>query len=73
MTDHERQAMALCESGLLTVAEVAELLRLGRSVVYRMMADGTLPYTVVAGRRRRIPRAAVLRVAAQGMRGDIGA
>lgn len=43
---------------LLTVREAAALLRLGRSTVYELIADGELE-TVHVGRCARVPLAAV--------------
>lgn len=45
-------------SPLLTVAEVAERLRLGRSTIYRLVADGDLE-AVQIGRAVRFEPAAV--------------
>lgn len=69
----DREILELVSGGLLTVGEAGEFLRLKKSTLYQLMSVGVLPYTVVAGRRRRIPRAAVLRLAAEGMRGNLGA
>ena len=61
------------EGAVLTVAEVAEVLRLNKMTVYRAVRDGTIP-SVRVGDRFLIPRArldAMLRgevVAAGGAR-----
>lgn len=41
--------------GLLTAAEVAERLKVGRSTVYKLIASGTIPATVL-GQGRVRPR-----------------
>ncbi|PZS33003.1 MAG: transcriptional regulator [Pseudonocardiales bacterium] len=46
------------EKLLLTAEESAELLSIGRSKVYELMAGGVLP-SVKVGRCRRIPRKAI--------------
>ncbi len=48
----------LIQSGLLTIPEVCKLLRLSRSMVYKMLDAGELA-SVRFGRSRRIPQAAV--------------
>lgn len=58
----------LLAEGLLTVAEAASFLRLSRSKVYGLMETGTLRYVLI-GRSRRIPRRAVIDLAASGLRG----
>ena len=49
--------------GFLTVREVADLLHLSRSSVYQLMQKGALPWIQI-GRARRIPRAAIVDLAA---------
>ncbi|MGW5394752.1 helix-turn-helix domain-containing protein [Streptomyces sp. NPDC003952] len=49
---------------LCTVEVAAELLSLGRSTVYELMASGLLPF-VKLGRARRIRRADIDKFAAQ--------
>lgn len=41
-----------------TIEDAVESLRLSRTTIYRLMADGTLP-SVKVGRNRRIPVAAL--------------
>ena len=58
----------LVADGLLTVQECAEFLHLSRSKVYELMDAGELCFTKL-GRSRRIPRRAVIELAARGLRG----
>ena len=59
---------ALCGDGLLTVREAAEFLSISRSKLYEMMDNGELPF-VKLGRSRRVPRRAVVELAARELRG----
>ena len=43
----------------MTVNEIAEVLRVHRAAVYRMMAEGRLPYKQVSLRTRRVRTSAV--------------
>ncbi|RPF27429.1 MULTISPECIES: helix-turn-helix domain-containing protein [Georgenia] len=54
----------------LTVAEVAELMRVSKMTVYRMVHAGELP-AVRMGRSFRVPQAAVENIIAEGL-GDWG-
>ena len=65
MTDRDA---ALVEDGLMTVAEAARFLKLSRSSVYKLMDEGQLQYTKL-GRCRRVPRRALVELAARGLRG----
>ncbi len=58
----------LVADGLSTVREAAGFLRLSRSTVYTLMDRGELPF-VKLGRSRRIPRRAVIQLAARALRG----
>ena len=58
----------LVADGLMTVQEAAGFLRLSRSTVYTIMDRGELPF-VKLGRSRRIPRRALVELAAREMRG----
>ncbi len=58
----------LVADGLLTVGECAEFLHVSRSKVYEMMDAGILCY-VKLGRSRRIPKRAVIELAARELRG----
>lgn len=53
----------LLADGLMRIAEAAEFLAIGKSTVYAMTNDGTLPYVCVRN-GRRIPRRAVKELAA---------
>ena len=54
--------------GLVTTKEAAAFLHLSRSTLYEMMNNGELRY-VKLGRSRRIPRKAVIELAAGGLCG----
>ena len=58
----------LVADGLLTVRETAAFLRLSRSTIYSLMDAGDLVYAKL-GRSRRIPRRAVIELAARQLRG----
>ena len=60
----------LVSDGLMTVREAAEFLRLSRSSVYALMGHGELAF-VKLGRSRRIPRRALVELAASGLRGGM--
>lgn len=51
--------MAVPDSDLLTVLEAAALMRCGRTTVFGLIGDGTLP-SVKPGRQRLVPRTAVV-------------
>ncbi len=65
MTDRDA---ALVEDGLMTVAEAARFLRLSRSTLYAIMDRGELRFAKI-GRSRRIPKRAVVELAARDLRG----
>ena len=52
--------MTMSNSMLLTVAECAEELRVGRSFLYALVASGVLP-SIRMGRRRMIRRSDILK------------
>ena len=58
----------LVADGLLTVRECAEFLHLSRSKIYALMDAGELCFAKL-GRSRRIPRRAVIELAARQLRG----
>ena len=58
----------LVADGLMKVGEVEAFFDCSRSTVYNWMYQGLLAY-VKLGRSRRIPRRAVLELAARGLRG----
>jgi excisionase family DNA binding protein len=66
MTDNARAA--LVEEGLLKVTEAAEFLRLSRATLYSLMDRGELAF-VKLGRSRRIPKRALIELAARELRG----
>jgi len=61
------RAQDLCAEGLLTVPEVANFLRVSRATIYLMVGRGEFP-VVKLGKRTLLPRAAVVRRAAEGLR-----
>ena len=58
----------LVSDGLLTVEEAAEFPRLSRTSLYSLMDHGELAF-VKLGRSRRIPRRALVELAAREVRG----
>ena len=58
----------LVAEGLLTIVETAEFLSISRSKLYELMDTGELQF-VKLGRSRRVPRRAVVELAARGLRG----
>ncbi len=68
MAGSEQQA--LVADGLMTVREAAAFLRLSRSSVYALMDHGELAF-VKLGRSRRIPRRALVELAASVLRGGL--
>ncbi len=66
MAGSEQQA--LVADGLMTVREAAQFLRLSPSRLYVLMVGGQLAF-VKLGRSRRIPRRAVIQLAARALRG----
>ncbi|MCH8133978.1 MAG: helix-turn-helix domain-containing protein [Myxococcales bacterium] len=67
MTDSDA---ALVEDGLMKVAAAAAFLSLSRATLYTLMDRGELPFVKI-GRSRRIPKRAVVELAARGLRGGI--
>ncbi len=65
---HLSDTTALVEDGLMTVREAADFLRISRSRLYELMDRGELIYLKL-GRSRRIPRRAVIELAARALRG----
>ena len=66
----DNNSAALVEDGLVTVPEAAAFLRLSRSTVYELMNQGVLAYAKI-GRSRRIPRRALVELAARELRGGV--
>ena len=63
-SDSEKNAMV--EEGLMTVPEAQRFSRLSRSDLYARMERGELPY-VKLGRRRFIPRRAIVDMVRKGL------
>ncbi len=61
------EAISVSE-GLLTVKKAAEFLSISRSKLYALMGNGELPFVKI-GRSRRVPRQAVVELAARGLQG----
>jgi len=59
----------LVGDGLLTVSEATAFLRLSRSTLYTLMDEGELAFVRI-GRARRIPRRALIDLAAAHLNGD---
>ena len=59
----------IVSQGLMRVAEVQEFLGLSRASVYQLMDRGQLPWAKL-GRARRIPRQAVVDLAARSLNGS---
>ena len=62
-----REPIAVVADRLMTVQEAAGFLRLSRSTIYLLMDRGELAF-VKLGRSRRIPRLAVIELAARELR-----
>jgi excisionase family DNA binding protein len=58
----------LVAEGLLSIAEAVRFLRISRSTLYELMESGRLQY-VKLGRSRRVPRRALVALAAGNLRG----
>ncbi|AGW40469.1 excisionase [Leifsonia xyli subsp. cynodontis DSM 46306] len=66
--DHDPGSSALRDVRFLTVAEVAEMMRVSRMTVYRLVHSGQLP-AIRFGRSFRVPESAVTQVLEQGVAG----
>ena len=64
MTESER---SLVQDGFCSISELGEYLGVSRPSVYKLLNEGTLPYTRVLG-RRRIPRHAVYQMVAKRLK-----
>ena len=60
--------LALVEDGLLRISEAASFLRVSRAMLYVLMERGKLPFVKV-GRARRIPKRALVSLAASLVQG----
>lgn len=58
--------MRLADQGFMSIAEVGEFLRLGRTTVFGLMKSGALPYAKL-GRPRRVPRRSVVEFGARAL------
>jgi excisionase family DNA binding protein len=67
-SDSEETRCEIVAEGLLTVREAADFLSVSRTTLYQMMDDGLLCF-VKRGRSRRIPRRAVVELAARQLKG----
>ena len=68
----DEDRVALVADGLLTVREAAAFLGISRSSLYVLMDRGELPFAKI-GRSRRVPRRAVIELAARELRGGVKA
>ena len=66
-----KDAIDTLNDGLMTTAEACTFLRIGKTKLYEMMVLGELPSTMI-GSQRRIPRSAVLDLAARGLENRLG-
>jgi excisionase family DNA binding protein len=55
----DRSEPALCEDGLFAPREASMFAKVGRTKIFALMADGSLPYIRI-GARRRIPKRALI-------------
>jgi hypothetical protein len=65
-------AVKLFDVGSVTVSGLKTEFGIGRTAAYELMSKGLLPWTQL-GARRLIPRAAVARLLAEGLRGPVPA
>ncbi|AAT88241.1 excisionase [Leifsonia xyli subsp. xyli] len=63
---HDAASSALSDVRFLTVAEVAEMMRVSRMTVYRLVHSGQLP-AIRFGRSFRVPESAVTQALKQGV------
>lgn len=71
-TERVDMAEQLGAPRFLTVAEVAELMRVSKMTVYRMVHSGEIP-AVRMGRSFRVPEAAVEKMISEGLGDEWGA
>jgi excisionase family DNA binding protein len=64
----KRKDEAVVADGLVSVGEAMAFLSVGRSTVYELMDKGFLPYAKI-GRSRRVPKRALVELAAMNLRG----
>ena len=65
---HPQSALTMLEDGLMRPVEVARFLGVSSTTVWRLLDGGKLPSTKIGG-ARRIPRRAVVELAAMNLRG----
>ena len=65
----DKHASELVQDGLMRVDEAARFLGISRGSLYNLMGGGLLPFVKI-GRSRRIPRRAVVDLAASSLRGE---
>ncbi len=65
------EQQALVADGLMTVSEAAAFLSLSRATLYTLMDHRELPFVKI-GRSRRIPKRALVELAARALRGGEG-
>lgn len=58
---------ALVSDGLLTIAQAEAFIGLKRSMLYKLMDRGELAYVKIGG-ARRIPKAALIKLAAENLK-----
>jgi excisionase family DNA binding protein len=58
----------ILHGGLATIREAGSFLSLSRAMLYRLMDSGELPFVTI-GRTRRIPKLALVALAARSLRG----
>ncbi len=63
-----RSEIDLVQDGLAGLGEAVRFLGVSRSTIYVLMESGQLPYVKI-GRARRIPRRALVRLAAENIHG----
>ena len=68
--ESQRRLAGLVSDGLMRVQEAALFLGLSRAAVYQLMERGEMPW-VKLGRARRIPRRAVVGLAAGRIQGGV--
>jgi excisionase family DNA binding protein len=69
--DRGGDAEDLCADGAFTVKEAVHFSGLARTAIYQRIEDGSLP-SLRLGRRRLIPKRALVRMLAEGLANAIG-
>lgn len=68
MGAHMSESENLARDGALTIDQASEFCGVGRSLLYERMQSGSLAYSLI-GRRRVIPRQALVKLIAAGVVG----